>query len=104
MARLCGLPHAWGGFCGLQMSSLLDLLVVASIAKSSAQSYMKAEATSIFGPSRPGNTIEYGAKAENAIWGQRRKYKRRHMLKILAGHMIRPAFGRRHVVIHHVAR
>ena len=32
--------------------------------------------------------IQYGAKAENTIWGQSREYKRRPMLKVLADHMM----------------
>ena len=35
----------------------------------------EAEKTLFFGASRPRNTIQYGAKAENTIWGQSRKHK-----------------------------
>ena len=49
----------------------------------------KTEKTMSCGPSRPRNTKEDGPpKAKNTIWGKRRKYMRRQMLEILAGHMM----------------
>jgi len=57
-----------------------------------------------------GNKKQYGpktekrtwAKGENTILAKSRKYMRRQMLKIPAGHMMWG--GRHHVEIHHVAR
>jgi len=38
--------------------------------RKSVLDYREAEQSRIFGPNRPRNTIQYGAEAENTIWGQ----------------------------------